>query len=163
MLDGTTGKWMPLKIDNVECLLMCSLLCASDVIAAVSIVSYEKEPNLFSIVFGEGITNDAVSIILFNTVMKYASKKSSNKNKITWSTPIEIIGSFVNLGFWSLFVGIIVGLISAYILKSIRAFSKNAVSEVIFLFCFGYISYAISEITELSGIITLLTSGIVMA
>ena len=48
---------------------MCSLLCSSDVIAAVSLISYEQEPDLFSIVFGEGITNDAVSIILFNTVM----------------------------------------------------------------------------------------------
>lgn len=50
---------------------MCSLLCSSDVIAAISLISYDQEPTLFSIVFGEGILNDAVSIILFNTVMKY--------------------------------------------------------------------------------------------
>lgn len=52
-----------------EIILMSSLLCSSDVIAAVSLVSYDKEPRLFSIIFGEGITNDAVSIILFNTVL----------------------------------------------------------------------------------------------
>ena len=52
---------------------MCSLLSSSDVVAAVSLISYEKEPNLYSIVFGEGITNDAVSIILFNTVKRYTA------------------------------------------------------------------------------------------
>ena len=62
MIDGKTGVWSPLELETRECLLMCSLLCASDVVAAVSLVSYEKEPSLYSIVFGEGITNDAVSI-----------------------------------------------------------------------------------------------------
>ena len=69
---------------------MCSLLCSSDVIAAISLISYEQEPTLFSIVFGEGILNDAVSIILFNTVMKYTSKNSV----INISTPFEIIKEF---------------------------------------------------------------------
>lgn len=66
---------------------MCSLLCSSDVIAAISLISYDQQPRLFSIVFGEGIINDAVSIILFNTVMKYTSETSV----ITASTPFEIL------------------------------------------------------------------------
>jgi len=54
-----------LFLENKECLLFCSLMCSSDVVAAISLVSYEKDPALYSVVFGEGITNDAVSIILF--------------------------------------------------------------------------------------------------
>ncbi len=56
------------KLNAFEILMFCSLMCSSDVIAAVSIVSYEEQPKLYSIVFGEGITNDAVSIILFNAI-----------------------------------------------------------------------------------------------
>lgn len=58
------------KIDmtDMECLLISALLCSSDVIAAISIIKYEEQPKLFSLVFGEGIVNDAVAIILFNTV-----------------------------------------------------------------------------------------------
>ena len=40
--DTTLGKWSPLELQNTECLLMCSLLCSSDVIAAVSLISYDK-------------------------------------------------------------------------------------------------------------------------
>ncbi len=103
--------------------------------------------------------NDAVSIILFNTVMKYTSKTSV----ISISTPFEIIKEFFSLGFGSVFIGLIFGLLSSYILKTFRAFSKNPVTESMMIFCFGYLSYVVSEVASNSGIITLLTCGIVMA
>lgn len=56
-----------------EILSICSLLCSSDVIAAISMVSYKDQPKLFSIIYGEGVFNDIVSIILFNTVQNLAS------------------------------------------------------------------------------------------
>ena len=157
--DGKDGKWSSLELTSPECMLMCSLLCSSDVIAAISLISYEKQPKLFSIVFGEGIMNDAVSIILFNTVMKYTAKNSV----ITAITPFHIMVNFFSLGFNSFFIGVIFGLLSSYILKTFRAFSKSPVSESMMIFCMAYLSYVISETAKYSGIITLLTSGVVMA
>lgn len=52
-------------------MIVCALLCSSDVVAAVSIVSYEEQPKLYSCIFGEGVFNDIVSIILFNTVNNF--------------------------------------------------------------------------------------------
>ena len=65
-------EYSTLSLTNMEILLMCSLLCATDVIAAVSMLNPKTQPKLFSMVFGEGIINDAVCIILFNTVNKFA-------------------------------------------------------------------------------------------
>jgi NhaP-type Na+/H+ or K+/H+ antiporter len=138
---------------------MCSLLCSSDTIAAISIISYEKQPKLFSIVFGEGIINDAVSIILFNTVMKYSAINS----EINWITPFKIINDFCSLGLDSLLIGLVLGLISSLTLKHYRELSKNPVAENMLIFCFGYLSYVISEVAGNSGIISLLTCGIIMA
>lgn len=118
VFDGKTGKWGTLEMEAREIILMSSLLCSSDVIAAVSLVSYDKEPRLFSIIFGEGITNDAVSIILFNTVLKYTMKNSV----ITWDTPGWIAGGFVLLGLFSFVIGAAFGLASALFLKFFRAF-----------------------------------------
>ena len=59
---------MTIQIDVMKIFLFTALLCSSDVVAAVSIVSYEAQPKLYSCVFGEGVFNDIVSIILFNTV-----------------------------------------------------------------------------------------------
>jgi sodium/hydrogen exchanger-like protein 6/7/sodium/hydrogen exchanger 8 len=57
-----------IELELIESFLLASLLCSSDVIAAISIVKYEEQPKLFSIIFGEGIVNDAVALILFKTV-----------------------------------------------------------------------------------------------
>jgi NhaP-type Na+/H+ or K+/H+ antiporter len=58
----------PIKIPTMQMLLFTSLLCSSDVVAAVSIVDYEAQPKLYSCIFGEGVFNDIISIVLFNTV-----------------------------------------------------------------------------------------------
>ena len=142
-----------------ECLLMCSLLCSSDVIAAVSLLSFEQTPDLYSIVFGEGITNDAVSIILFNCVMKYTAVNT----EIVASTPFKIIWDFTLLGLLSVLIGLLFAGIAALFLKKFRLFSRNRVHEMLCIFIFGYLAYVASEVFEQSGIISLLTAGIFLA
>ena len=72
----------PIKIDIMQMLLITALLCSSDVVAAVSIGDYGQQPKLFSCIFGEGITNDIVSIILFNTIMNL------QEVEFVWYTPL---------------------------------------------------------------------------
>ncbi|MCA9735966.1 cation:proton antiporter [candidate division KSB1 bacterium] len=43
-------------------------ISASDAVAALTIIKATEFPKLFSIVFGEGLVNDAVAIILFKVV-----------------------------------------------------------------------------------------------
>ena len=143
----------------MEILLMSSLLCCTDVVAAISIIKYEEQPKLFSLVFGEGITNDAVCIILFNTVMEYAGPNS----EFTSSTPFSIIGSFLNLSFYSILTGILMGLLCAFVTKHFRFLTVKPVVECTLIFCFGYLSYCVAELFHYSGIIALLASSILMA
>jgi NhaP-type Na+/H+ or K+/H+ antiporter len=53
-----------------EILILSSVLCATDTVAANSLIKAEKFPVLNAVLFGEGILNDAVAIILFGTVSK---------------------------------------------------------------------------------------------
>ena len=146
-------------LSHMEVFLMCSLLCSSDVIAAISMVSPKEQPKLFSLVFGEGIVNDAVSIILFNTVMKF-TKKDADWN--AWSAP-EVLVEFVNLGFFSLLVGFVLGCLLSYIFVKVRSLTKRPVVECTMIFCVAYIAYVTAELLEFSGIISLLTVGITVA
>ena len=43
-------------------------ISASDSVAALTLISSVHQPKLFSIIFGEGMVNDAVAIILFKVV-----------------------------------------------------------------------------------------------
>ncbi len=59
----------PFTLNVMRICVVAALLCSTDVVAAVSIVDYSKQPKLFSVIFGEGIVNDIVCIILFNTIV----------------------------------------------------------------------------------------------
>lgn len=78
-------------------------------------------------------------------------------------TGFKIIGDFFLLALFSLSIGILFGAFSAMILKYTRMLTKDAVAECIFLFSFGYLCYVSAETLKQSGIIALLTCGIMMA
>ena len=109
-------------------------------------------------VFGEGIVNDAVAIILFNTVAGFVGGK-----EFTAVTPFEILGSFLLLGVASIAIGLAYGLLGSYCLKKMRFISVSSIKETLVIFCFGYLAYSTGELAHMSGIIALLTSGIIMA
>jgi len=52
---------------------LAGLLSATDSVAAVSIVKEKFYPKLNAILFGESVTNDAISIILFRVISKLSS------------------------------------------------------------------------------------------
>lgn len=57
-------------LTTTEILILSSVLCATDTVAANSLIKAEKFPVLNAVLFGEGILNDAVAIILYGTVSK---------------------------------------------------------------------------------------------
>ena len=120
-------------------LLFTALLCSSDVVAAVSIVSYEAQPKLFSCIFGEGVFNDIVSIILFNTV------ESLQGASFFWYTPFLILGQFILLGVVSILVGLIYGILLSALFKNFRFLSVSPMVETFLVFSFCYISYFTSD------------------
>lgn len=54
------------KLTLIECLIFGSTLSATDPVTILSIFnSYKVDPKLYSIIFGESLINDAVSIVLY--------------------------------------------------------------------------------------------------
>ena len=134
-------------------------MCSSDVVAAISLINSAEQPKLFSVVFGEGVTNDAVSIILFNTVLKtFGQKTSIDAHQVGL-----VILDFLYLGTASILIGLVYAAISALLMKNLRSLTRDAVVECAMIFCHGYLAYVTAELLTLSGIISLLTSGIGMA
>lgn len=118
---------------------MCALLCSTDVIAAISMVSYDEAPKLYSLLFGEGVVNDAVSIILFNSVKKYSDQD------FTVGLTFKIILDFFVLSLVSVGIGSTMGVTATLFLKWFRPLARDAVSECILLFSCGYIAYVTAE------------------
>lgn len=115
---------------------------------------------MFSIVFGEGIVNDAVAMILFQTMTEFVTDDNPHFDA---STFFGIVGSFLLLGVVSILIGLAIGLLASYIFKRMRFLSVSAIKETLLIFCFGYVAYTFADLIHMSGIIAMLTSGVTMA
>jgi NhaP-type Na+/H+ or K+/H+ antiporter len=83
--------------------------------------------------------------------------------EFTSKTPFKMIGSFLNLFFFSFIVGSAVGMLSALFLKKLKFIKLNRVQETSVVIFFAFISYTLAEEMGLSPIISLLFAGIVMS
>jgi NhaP-type Na+/H+ or K+/H+ antiporter len=162
-INGSDGTESVLNLHMGEVLLMCSLLCSTDTVAAISLIDPYKQPKLFSIVFGEGVVNDGVVIILFNTINMFfnAEHEAHEEDSLTFGDAGAIIVDFISLGISSLIFGIFCGFLTAYMLKRWRSLTVNPVSETSSIFCFSYGCYVGAELLALSGIISLLTCAVI--
>lgn len=68
------------------------------------VLSQEQTPFLYSAVFGEGVVNDATSIVLFNAV------QSIDFSDIDALTALKLLGNFLYLFFTSTVLGIVVSI-----------------------------------------------------
>lgn len=82
-----------------ETLILSSVLCATDTVAANSLIRVEKFPVLNAVLFGEGILNDAVAIILFGTISKLQLDETGGE--ITYYD-CELGTKWLNRCFWTL-------------------------------------------------------------
>ncbi len=144
-----------------EILLFASVISATDTIAALTFIHEDSEPKLFAILFGEGVLNDAVCIVLYRILREFTI---SGKD-FTSSTPITMFGEFLKLAFFSFLVGLFIGCLCAYMLKFFlkKQIILNRTQEISIILFFAFISYTFSEELSLSPIVTLLFSGIFMS
>ncbi|KAL2325469.1 hypothetical protein Fmac_024527 [Flemingia macrophylla] len=134
-----------------------AILSATDSVCTLQVLSQDQTPFLYSIVFGEGVVNDATSIVLFNSV------QSLDFSSINAITALKLLGTFLYLFCTSTALGILVGLLSAYLIKTLYLGRHSTDREVALMMLMAYLSYIIAELLSLSGILTIFFCGIVMS
>lgn len=135
-----------------------SLISAVDPVATLAIFNaLDIDPVLYMLVFGESILNDAVAIVLTNTIMTL----SDTDNGIGYVI-FYFLGKFMHMFFTSALIGCVFGILSALLFKHVEV-RKTPSLEMAFMFIFMYSPYAFAEAVKLSGIMAILFAGIVMS
>ncbi|KAI4301834.1 hypothetical protein L6164_035074 [Bauhinia variegata] len=134
-----------------------AILSATDSVCTLQVLSQDETPLLYSIVFGEGVINDATSIVLFNSV------QSLDFSSINAITALKLLGTFLYLFCFSTALGIAAGLLSAFIIKKLYFGRHSTDREVALMMLMAYLSYMIAELLNISGILTIFFCGVVMS
>lgn len=144
-------------------MLFCSIIVSSDIIAAMSIIKFDEQPHIFSIILGEGLFNDVVVLTLKQTVEVYQTKGEDEDVNFGFKEASDIFIDFIKLCLLSVVVGLVAGFLVTYILKRVRSVSHSAIHEVSLLLIVGFLTYFTSETLGQSGITSLVTCSIIMA
>ncbi|KAF7059439.1 hypothetical protein CFC21_066344 [Triticum aestivum] len=145
------------RLPLVECMMFGALVSATDPVTVLSIFQeLGTDVNLYALVFGESVLNDAVAISLYRTM---ASMRTSSSGQNIFLVILRFLENFVG----SMSSGVGVGLISALLFKYAELGVENLHNLESCLFVlFPYFSYMLAEGLGLSGIVSILFTGIVM-
>ncbi|GMM38393.1 bifunctional K:H/Na:H antiporter [Saccharomycopsis crataegensis] len=145
-----------INISFVDALSVGATLSATDPVTILSIFNaYKVDPKLYTIILGESLLNDAISIVMFETCQKFHGKSAQ------LSSLFQGIGLFLMTFTVSLVIGLAVGIMVALILKHshIRRYPQT---ETCLILLFAYESYFFSNGCHMSGIVSLLFFGITL-
>jgi len=139
--------------------VIASLISTTDPVAVLSTYSHLKvDPLLNIIVFGEACINDAVGIVVFSII---------NDNSIMSSLDslgdMLIFGSYKGICIFSF--SFLLGLsVSVFVCMSLKFFRMrdNKKCEIMIVVFACYLSFALGEYFEVSGIISTLFCGMIM-
>ena len=172
-----------------ESLIFGSLISATDPVTVLAIFGkMGADRDLYSLVFGESVLNDAVAIVLYKTVSAFnpstcdlsvpelpldgQSSMLADGRDMAFPAPgmpacaagfgsvISAVGMFLKIFSGSLGVGCLMAAVASLVFKHLDLTHEEFFPmENVFLFAFPYMAWMLAESLELSGIVAILFCG----
>lgn len=140
-----------------ELLTFGALISATDPVSTLAVFQAKRvDPHLFYLVFGESVLNDAVGLVLFKAFSKFvvpengAGKIVMEFGEFILAFSLDAIGSPV--------LGLFCGVASAFLFKYVDM-RGNKLLELSLYILIMYVPFLLAEMAHLSGIVTILFTG----
>ncbi|KAF8273222.1 Sodium/hydrogen exchanger family-domain-containing protein [Lactarius quietus] len=155
-----------LDLSLLECLIFGTTLSATDPVTILAIFNqYKVDPKLYTIIFGESLLNDAVSIVMYDhTSRLYHFERTLSQfhgTEIYLSSLFHGIGIFLLAFSVSMALGVAFGLAMSLVLKHSSLAMYPSIESCLVALC-AYTCYFFSNGLSMSGIVSLLFCGITL-
>uniref|UniRef100_A0A7S2XPS4 Cation/H+ exchanger transmembrane domain-containing protein n=1 Tax=Attheya septentrionalis TaxID=420275 RepID=A0A7S2XPS4_9STRA len=157
LISGATSMT---NIPLLDSLLFGSLISSIDPVATLGVlnsVGVGTSETLYTLVFGESLLNDGVSIVLFDTLVRHLG----DSEVLGRTTIRESVTHFLIITAGSILIGLISGICCAFYYWKLRG-AHTAVAEVSLFFCWALIPYYLSDCIGWSGILSIMSAGFFM-
>eukprot|EP00736_Rhodelphis_marinus_P011357 Rmarinus@m.9344 len=147
------------ELGAVECLVFGSLISATDPVTVLALFQrLNADTTLYANVFGESVLNDAVAIVLYQTMASFQS------SAVTAVSIAAACARFVAVFCLSVLVGGLCGSASSLLCKHTQLREeKFRYLECSLAVLTPYISWMLAQAGGLSGIVAIMFCGIIMA
>lgn len=145
----------------LELMAFGALISATDPVSTLAVFSSKKvDPHLFYLVFGESVINDAVGLVLFEALAHLIEYHAADNYELAVGEEVlQFFFDFMSGFVGSLFLGTLFGLAVAYFLKKVDMRSTPILELCVYIVIM-YFPFVLAEILRLSGIVTVLFTGI---
>mmetsp|Transcript_28795 Transcript_28795/g.63063 ORF Transcript_28795/g.63063 Transcript_28795/m.63063 type:complete len:600 (-) Transcript_28795:475-2274(-) len=142
-----------------DVLILGATFSATDTVAVLQLLNQDEYPMIFSLMFGEGVVNDAVAVVLAQSISNMGSKGIDVEMVVT------LLLSVLYLFLASVVVGVLFGFLTAYLVRRLFTLPRqqSPAYEVGLMLVLAFMSYYVSMLMGLSGITTIFFCGIMDA
>ncbi|XP_061385775.1 sodium/hydrogen exchanger 6 isoform X3 [Danaus plexippus] len=146
----------------LDTLYFGALISPTDPLTVLAIFSQLKvDVNLYAMIFGESVLNDAVALVLSGAIQNY-EKRYSVDGGFEITAFLAAIGDFIGIFSLSLLVGAFMGCLTALISKFTHVRDWPLLESALFVLM-SYAAFLIAEVCELTGVVAVLFCGICQA
>lgn len=126
LMYGWTLTGYGLYIPFHYCLVFSTLISATDTVSVLATFEgSQADPNIYSLIFGESIFNDAISLGIYRSIL-VDEKGHQTKTEFVFDTTAR----FTTTIFVSTLLGVGIGLLAAYLLKKINKFTSISEAQI---------------------------------
>ncbi|KAF4528470.1 hypothetical protein B566_EDAN015932 [Ephemera danica] len=138
----------------LDLLYFGAVISATDPVTVLAIFNdLHVDVNLYALVFGESVLNDAVAMVLSGAIQSYATRSSTGNFET--NAFLKAIGDFICYFSFSLFLGASMGCFT-------RVRDFPLLESALFVLM-SYSTFLIAEATKLTGIVAVLFCGMCQA
>ncbi|XP_077291472.1 na[+]/H[+] hydrogen exchanger 3 isoform X2 [Arctopsyche grandis] len=146
----------------LDTLYFGALLSPTDPLTILAIFSdLHVDVNLYALVFGESVLNDAVALVLSGAIQNYGERYAGSGGFETVAF-FKACGDFLGIFTLSLLIGAIMGCLTALLTKFTHVRDFPLLESALFVLM-SYSTFLIAEVAELTGVVAVLFCGICQA
>ncbi|XP_069060395.1 sodium/hydrogen exchanger 7 isoform X1 [Pleurodeles waltl] len=145
-----------------DCLLFGAIISATDPVTVLAIFNdLHADVDLYALLFGESVLNDAVAIVLSSSIVAY-QPTGGNSHTFDAAAFFKSVGVFLGIFSGSFAMGLATGVVTALVTKFTKLHCFPLLETALF-FLMSWSTFLLAEACGFTGVVAVLFCGITQA
>ncbi|XP_077153012.1 sodium/hydrogen exchanger 7 isoform X2 [Ranitomeya variabilis] len=150
------------KFYYTDCLFFGAIISATDPVTVLAIFNeLRADVDLYALLFGESVLNDAVAIVLSSSIVAY-QPTGENSHTFDAAAFFKSVGVFVGIFSGSFAMGVCTGVATALVTKFTKLHCFPLLETALF-FLLSWSTFLLAEACGFTGVVAVLFCGITQA
>ncbi|XP_032410744.1 sodium/hydrogen exchanger 6a [Xiphophorus hellerii] len=145
-----------------DCLFFGAIVSATDPVTVLAIFhELQVDVDLYALLFGESVLNDAVAVVLSSSIVAY-QPQGDNSHTFEAMALLKSLGMFLGVFSGSFSLGVATGIVTALVTKFTKLRDFQLLETALF-FLMSWSTFLLAEACGFTGVVAVLFCGITQA